>query len=266
MVFNIEDYEGRYVMHCATIFEAISFTNYLHNIKRRWSNGQKYVNNHTWESYKEETAYNFNLNTYGAASDYQRDGYTILEWKDFMYDMPSLLIDNINLYDRNIITIAGIDFIKFPEENGAIPIVSRERVLYQSFDSNTNNFATSYLYRNLCSDILPLIEDAIGKENVLEFETDLTSVHGYKRHGTMKSKIAIPTLGFYSKHIEIFDRYVDDVGGYWWLATPWIAKNKGDRQCILIDGSGKISWDSSIYDYAARPILYIKADALTVQN
>lgn len=266
MVFNIDDYPSGYVMHCATIFEAMNFTQHLHSLGRRWANGSKYLNNHHWDTHKEETAYNFNEDVYGKASTYEGGGKTVLKWKDFMYDMPSHLVDRVNVYDLNIITIAGIDFIKFPEENGIIPIITRERIFEREFDSKSSNFAISDLLNDLRANILPRIEDAIGEENVLEFETDLTSVHGYKTYGTVKSKISIPTLGFYRKHVETFDKYMEDINTYWWLATPWIAKKAEDKQCILISSEGKIAWDSCIYNYSVRPILYIKADALTAQN
>ena len=269
MVFNINDYtNGCYVMHCATIFEAKSFTLHLHSLDKRWSDGNKYSTRSHWNAHKEETAYNFNRNVYGRVSDYRRDGYTVLEWKDFMYDMPSPIIDKVNLYDRNIVTIAGIDFIMFPEENGAIPIVTTERWCDTSF-GNTSNLAESSVLRELTTDFLPQIEAAIGKENVLEFETDLTSLHGDKTYGTTKSKIAIPTFDFYRKHNEIFKKYVDDINRYWWLSTPWdIHSPNGDisTRLVILTEVGMITCDRAEYAYAVRPILYIKADALTVHN
>lgn len=269
MVFDINDYAGRdIVMHCANIFEAISFTNYLHSVGKRWSNGARYVNNHAWESYKEETAYNFNENSYGHVTAYQRDGYSVLEWKDFMYDMPSRQIDKVNLYDHNIITISGADFIKFPEENGLIPVVKLERWGSEDF-GRTNNLGDSSLICELYENFLPQIEAEIGSENICQFDNDLTSLHGEKTYGTVRTRISVPTFDFYRKHKEIFDKYIDDINGYWWLSTPWTVRHRnGDQSnlCTLITSEGTVSCDRSNYGYAVRPILYIKAEALTVQN
>ena len=39
MKFNIDNYKGKYVMHCKTEEEAKIFCKYLHSIGRMWNNG-----------------------------------------------------------------------------------------------------------------------------------------------------------------------------------------------------------------------------------
>ena len=84
MRFNIEDYEGKYVMHCKTEEEAEIFCKYLHSIERTWSSGYSYLSESYWYIYKELTCYNFNYGTYGDKPYYEEEGYTILEMEDFM--------------------------------------------------------------------------------------------------------------------------------------------------------------------------------------
>lgn len=263
MIFNINDYNDTQVMHCRTIFEAISFTNYLHSLGLRWSNGRRYAGNDSWTQYKEETCYNFKKGHYGTLESYKSSRCEILEWKDFMYDTPCSLIDTNNFYDKKIVSIGAYEFVKFPEENGIIPIVMRSYWDVGKFDTESSNFATSYLLDNLKNNVLPEIEAILGAENIIEFETDLISQYGYKHYGKMKSKISLPTFDFYRKHVEIFDQYRDDIGEYWWLAT---SRDTRTNQLCVVDENGRILNDDCTSRHKVRPILYIKASALTTQN
>lgn len=265
MVFDITQYAGKYVMHCATIFEAKSFCAYLHGLGKRWGGGSSYGNTNYWDQYQEDTVYCFNSDCYGRLVDYNGGSYTILEWKDFMYDTPAGSVDDINIYDINIISIAGYEFIRLPEENGIVPIVARRRVLNMQIDVTTNDFGHSFCLRTLNSDILPKIEQALGAENVLEFETDLTALDGRTEYGKMMSKISLPTIDFYKANIALFDKY--NCGGSWYLSTPWSTPATGcDDRAVLVTNLNRLYDTDSGNHYDIRPILYIKADALTTQN
>lgn len=85
MKFNIDDYTGKYVMHCKTEKEAKDFCKYLHNDDRRWSNGDSYLSDTNYNMYQSDTAYAFNEGKYSDVDWYKRNNYTILEWSDFMY-------------------------------------------------------------------------------------------------------------------------------------------------------------------------------------
>ena len=258
MVFNINDYQGNYAMHCGTPIEARSFCAHLHSLGKNWGAGQSYLEFTYWTDNRENTCYGFNTNCYGSIDDFKKD-CTILEWKDFMYDTPAAPIDDNNNYDPNVIRIAGYDFIKFPEENGIVPIMIKDSIDYCHFDQHTNNFAKSYMLRHLTEYWLPIFEDALGADNILEFETDLTAVDGRTDYGTMHSRISLPTLDFYKANIEIFDKYAN--GTNFHLATP-VAINS--TSISIISYRGMFSLVPVANHYHIRPILYVKASA--VQN
>ena len=95
-------------------------------------------------------------------------------------------------------------------------------------------------------EILPKIENIIGAENVLEFDTDLLSLDGSAKHGVMKSKISLPTFDFYRKNRAIFQKYKP--GQWWWLATPDSTREfTNDDWCVCVSPSGVIS--DGDYDY-----------------
>lgn len=84
MMFNIDDYKGKYVMHCKTEEEAEIFCKYLHNIEHMWGSGDSYLSKNYWNDYKESTCYEFNTDSYCSKRYYEERRYTILEMEDFM--------------------------------------------------------------------------------------------------------------------------------------------------------------------------------------
>ena len=82
--FNINDYPGKYVMHCKTEEEAKDFCRVLHEAGRKWCDNESYINSTNWFSYKKETCYFFNRGEYSSVSFFKKANYTILEWSDFM--------------------------------------------------------------------------------------------------------------------------------------------------------------------------------------
>lgn len=122
--------------------------------------------------------------------------------------------------------VGGIEWIKFPEKDGGFVAVAKGSLGNKTFDNNSNDFSKSSLLSYLEKEILPKIVEEIGEENVLEFETDLFSLDGYREYGKMASKISLPTFDFYRENREIFDKHpLDD---WWWLSTPngekyWVA-------------------------------------------
>jgi len=119
--------------------------------------------------------------------------------------------------DGGTFTVAGMDFIKFPDVDGKTPVVMKDIAFYSRFGDN-NDLRSSDVLRKMEEKILPKIIQAVGEDNVLTFRTDLTTLDGLKPYGVMESRISLPTFDFYRANVEIFNKYkLDD---WWWLATP----------------------------------------------
>lgn len=121
-----------------------------------------------------------------------------------------------NVADKSIFTVAGIEFIKFPEVNGKVPVVAKN-LLFKSRFGDINDFTNSDIRERL-AEILEKIKSEIGTENICSFETDLTTLDGLKPYPALEAQIGIPTFDFVRQNVEIFDMY--PVDGYWWTATP----------------------------------------------
>ena len=153
--------------------------------------------------------------------------------------------------------VAGMEFIKFPEVDGMVPVVMKAIAFRSEFGSN-NDLRESVVLKKMEKDILPKIIAAIGEENVCAFKTDLTTLCGLKNYGTMESKISLPTLDFYRANVDIFDKY--PVNGWWWLATPDSCKPHDDPIWTLcVSPAGNIDCDCYYGSNGVRPFLFFKS-------
>lgn len=155
-------------------------------------------------------------------------------------------------------TIGDIKFIKLAEENGASYVITRNTLYREAFDDTNNNFAESNLLRRINDDIISRFRNYVHAEDMLEFETDLTSLDGDDVYGSVRSKVSLLTFDLYRKYVKIFDNY----GAIepWWLATPWgtITHRYNSAVCYVTD-VGYISNDSYYYGLGIRPLLLLKS-------
>lgn len=162
-----------------------------------------------------------------------------------------------NVADKATFTVAGIEFIKFPEVNGKVPVVARNLPFTSKFGDN-NDLNNSYFIEKL-NEIYKKIADEIGEENICEFETDLRTLDGLRHYPNFKAKISIPTFDFYRDNVEVFDMY--PVDSWWWLATPESARPHDEpRWMVCVSPHGDIICDCSNYfSRGVRPFLIFES-------
>lgn len=158
--------------------------------------------------------------------------------------------------DGEVFQLGGIDFIKFPDENGVTPVVAKDIQFFSTFGEN-NNLTESKILRHLQEEWLPKVAEAVGEENLCQIRTDLTTLDGLKPYPELESQVSLPTLEFYRKHVEIFDRYKPD--SWWWLATPESARpHDAPRWILCVAPSGNFNY-GCFHDNGVRPFLALKS-------
>lgn len=153
--------------------------------------------------------------------------------------------------------VAGMEFIRFPEVDGMVPVVMKDIAFRCEFGDN-NDLRTSTALKKMKKEILPQIIAAIGEENVCTFKTDLTTLCGLKTYGVMESKISLYTLDFYRANVEIFDKY--PVDAYCWTATPDSAQpHDGPYWVVCVSPSGYVDFGNCSGSGGVRPFLFFKS-------
>ena len=160
----------------------------------------------------------------------------------------------IEIINEELFKIGKYEFIKFTDDNGNVIGVLKDSLGDMRFGDN-NDFSNSDILKKLNQEFLPEIESVVGAENVLEFETDLTSLDGSKKHGTIKSKVSLPTFDFYRKNRVVFAKYkLDD---WWWLATPdTTSEYVNDNWVVCVSPRGHFNYYGfSVNSIGVRPFL-----------
>ena len=157
----------------------------------------------------------------------------------------------------DVFTVAGMEFIRFPEVNGKVPVVMKGCAFHSEFGDSTD-LRESKVLKRLEKEVLPKIIEAVGEENVCTFQTDLTTWDGLKVYGVLNSRISIPTMDFYRTHVEIFDKYKAD--SWWWLATADSATPHYDSPWVLcVPPSGYVYHVRCRGRYGVRPFLFFES-------
>ena len=111
--FDINDYKGRYVMHCTTEEESKDFCNYLHKVGRKWDDNTSYLGDTYYRYHEARTVYYFNTGTLGDMYFATLNNYTILEWSDFMnkeFTKADLKTGDVVLYRNGETGIVNCSF------------------------------------------------------------------------------------------------------------------------------------------------------------
>lgn len=162
-------------------------------------------------------------------------------------------MENIEIINEDLFRIGKYEFIKFHDEKGNVIGVLNGSLGDMRF-GDTNDFSKSNILDRLNKEFLPKIERIVGAENVLEFETDLIALDGSKKHGTMKSKVSLPTFDFYRANRAMFAKY--KLNDWWWLATPeTTSEYVNDNWTVCVSPRGFFSFSSYFNNFGVRPFL-----------
>lgn len=159
-----------------------------------------------------------------------------------------------------LVTIGGIEFVVLEQRDGETALITKECIGEETtFGENNNNYAES-IVDDICESFAELLEDAVGEENLVEFDVDLTSDDGLKDYGQIRRKCALITADMYRRYVDILDLH--NPKKYWWLATPHSTKrHENDSWVKCVSPSGSICRDYYICGvYGVRPFCILKSD------
>ena len=160
------------------------------------------------------------------------------------------------LEKRNIVSICGYGWTPIKEdENGTYYLMDGS--LEKSEFGKTNNYADSYIRKNLNkSDLAKELKEKFG-DNLVPIETDLLSLDGLDDYGRVDGDIlAIPTIDLYRecrKSISKLDKA-------WWLATPdSTPSGYGSVGVQYVGSDGNVGYNWCGDCGAVRPFFILKS-------
>lgn len=161
-----------------------------------------------------------------------------------------------HMENRNIVPICGYGWIAIKEdENGTYYLMDGS--LEKSKFGETNNYADSYIRKNLNeSGLAKKLKEKFG-DQLIPIETNLLSLDGLDDYGKVNGDIlAIPTIDLYRE----CRKKISNLGNWWWLATPDSTPSgcgSGSVQCVYSGGGVGCGWCD--YSLAVRPFFILKS-------
>ena len=120
------------------------------------------------------------------------------------------------------------------------------------FDKNTKDYNKSNIKKMIEADIQPIIENAMGEENLVEHAVNLASVDMQYEYENCICKVRPITFDEARKFNNLLVN--KNLNNWWWTCTPWSTKERSWEYSIaVVSSSGFISGRSYTYDGGVRP-------------
>ena len=152
------------------------------------------------------------------------------------------------------------DFIVLEQKQGQTIVISKGFMADDVvFDDNSRNYNESSLKKLIESNIQPIIEDAVGADNLVEHEVDLTSVDMQNEFSTCKCKVRPITFNEARQYNDLLVN--KDLDDWWWTCTPWSAESRGYKYSIaVVSPSGGICSINCYVNRGVRPFCILKSN------
>ena len=127
-------------------------------------------------------------------------------------------IDLLTLKPGEVFKINGVEYIALEQLDNNQTAVIRKELLEENmmFDSDNNNWKISDIRKRLNEEYLKEIENAFGKDKIVDHTVDLLSLDGLEDYGTSIDKVSLLTIDQYRKYRRVLGKNLDN----WWLVTP----------------------------------------------
>jgi hypothetical protein len=158
--------------------------------------------------------------------------------------------------DKNMVVILGRSWkVIKRDEKGTYYLLND--ILEESEFGRINNYAESYIRKNLNEGSLAQELRAEFGDKLIPINSDLLSLDGLKDYGSVDGDIlAILTLDLYRECRE----NIPNADSWWWLATPDSTPSGYGTDCVqYVYSNGIVDYHGYRYDEGVRPFFILKS-------
>lgn len=141
----------------------------------------------------------------------------------------------------SVFKIGERDFIVLEQKREQTMVISKGFMAEdKKFDGDSRDYNKSSIKELIENSIQPIIENAVGADNIIEHEVDLTSVDMQNEFGRCRCKVRPITFDEARKYNDLI---VNKDLDYWcWTCTPWSTKERGYAYSVaVVSSSGYFS-------------------------
>ena len=158
----------------------------------------------------------------------------------------------------DVIDLGEDEFVVLDHDEGGTLVISKDFMEEGVEFGNNTDFNGSNVQRVLYEDILPKIEEVVGKDSILSQTVKLTTVDNQDIYKDVTGRIRLLTFDEARKYNPlIVNEELDD---YWWTMTPWTSKDRWEYPVAVVSPSGRISSGNYGSQNGVRPVLYLKSN------
>lgn len=155
--------------------------------------------------------------------------------------------------------IAGRKFIVMDHVESGTKVICQNLWGKDVKFGRNRNYKESSLKKYLEEKILPELESALGTENIVEHEADLTAVDGKNEFGKVTCKIRPITFMEAREYTDLLEN--KDIESYWWTCTPWSTEERGWQYSVtVVSPSGVFDGYDCNFSFGVRPVCILKSD------
>ena len=160
----------------------------------------------------------------------------------------------------DVFKIGEHDFIVLEQKQEQTMVISKGFMAEDKrFDGDSRDYNKSSLKNLIESSIQPIIENAVGTDNIIEHEVDLTSIDMQNEFGNCRCKVRPITFDEARKYNDLLVN--KDLEDLWWTCTPWSTKDRGYSYSMAVVSSSGNIFDYDCYDYyGVRPFCILKSN------
>ena len=115
-----------------------------------------------------------------------------------------------------------------------------------------NDWKESTIREYLNGEFFEQISDAVGEENIIQFERNIISLDGQTEYGTCEDKVSLISFDEYRKYRSLIPNTGDY---YWWTLTPDSTKCNDDTRLVrVVSPSGCIGSSYCSCNFGVRPV------------
>lgn len=160
----------------------------------------------------------------------------------------------------DVFKIGDHDFIILRHYGDTTKVISKnfmaENVV---FDRNTPDYNNSNLKKIIDTEIQPVIENALGKDNIIKEDIVVKTVDNQDRFDLIESKVRVATFEESRQYNDfIVNKDLDD---WWWTCTPWSTDDRGWKyQIAVVAPAGFIRNSGCNCSGGVRPVCILKSN------
>ena len=167
-------------------------------------------------------------------------------------------IDLLTLKPGEVFKINGVEYIALEQLDNNQTAVIRKELLEENmmFDSDNNNWKISDIRKRLNEEYLKEIENAFGKDKIVDHTVDLLSLDGLEDYETSIDKVSLLTIDQYRKYRRVLGKNLDN----WWLVTPDSTPTGYGSRCVrYVLSDGNVRYCRCDYGGGVRPFFILQS-------